>query len=121
MIKTVPIKKNFEFLRAYKKGRYYAGRYLVLYALKNGSKTNRLGITVSRKIGKSVRRNRLKRLVRENYRFYEEFVADGVDLVFVVRSTEEMPGFFEVKSEMKFLFKRLGIFDQEKWNCLKNC
>lgn len=121
MIKTVPIKKNFEFLRAYKKGRYYVGRYLVLYALKNGSEANRLGITVSRKIGKSVRRNRLKRLVRENYRLYEEFVSNGVDLVFVVRSTDEVPDFYEVKSEMKFLFKKLGIFDQEKWDCLKNC
>ncbi|MCX8029928.1 MAG: ribonuclease P protein component, partial [Brevinematales bacterium] len=76
-------------------------------------------ITTSKKVGKSVKRNRIRRLIRENYRLFEDFIRPGYDLVFVSRVTEELPGFTEIRKEMKFLFKKLNVFDQEKWNCLK--
>lgn len=120
MIKTIPVKKNSDFIRAYKKGKFYAGRHIVLYALKNGANINRIGITVSKKFGKSVKRNRIKRLIRENYRLYEMFVKDGYDIIFVARSSETMPDFSDIRKEMKFLLKKLDIFDQEKWDCLKD-
>ena len=64
MKKTVSIKSNREFVRVYKKGKFFAGKYIVLYVLQNGLKINRIGITASKKIGKSVKRNRIKRLIR---------------------------------------------------------
>jgi ribonuclease P protein component len=121
MVKTVPIKKNYEFLRAYKKGKFFVGKFIILYVLTNNLNINRLGITTSKKVGKSVRRNRLRRLIRENYRFYEEFVKTGIDLIFVARSSEPLPEFSDIKKEMRFLLKKLNVFDREKWDCLKNC
>lgn len=119
MIKTVPLQKNFEFKRVYNKGKFFVGKFIILYVLKNNLDKNKLGITVSKKFGKSVKRNRIRRLIRENYRLYEGVIKVGYDCVFVARSTEMMPGFLEIRKEMKFLFKKLGIFDQEKWDCLK--
>jgi ribonuclease P protein component len=116
MKKTVPLKKNYEFVRIYKKGRFYAGRFIVLYVLKNNYGMNRLGIAVNRKVGKSVRRNRIKRLIRESYRFYEDFLKDGLDLVFMARSTDKLPDYSEISREMKFLLKKLEVLDKEKLN-----
>ncbi|MCX8029934.1 MAG: ribonuclease P protein component, partial [Brevinematales bacterium] len=65
------------------------------------------------------RRNRIRRLIRENYRLYEDFIKQGYDCVFVARVSDDVPGFIEIKKEMKFLFKKLNIFDREKWDCLK--
>jgi ribonuclease P protein component len=119
MKNTVPLKKNYEFLRAYKKGKFYVGRYLVLYLLNNNGNMNRLGITVSRKVGKSVRRNRLKRLIRESYRSYEDKLGKGFDFVFSARNTENMPGFSEIIKDMRFLLKKLNVYinkDEEENN-----
>ena len=109
MKKTVPLKKNREYLRVYKKGRYYAGRNLVLYALKNKYGINRLGISVSGKIGKSVKRNRIRRLIRENYRLCEEQLKDGFDIVFTARKTEKMPDFHDIKKEMEAHLRKLDL------------
>jgi ribonuclease P protein component len=122
MVKTISLKKNYEFARTYRKGRFYVGKYIILYVSPNSMPMNRLGITVSKKVGKSVVRNREKRLIKECYRFYEEYTADGFDFVFVARAFEVyQPTFVEIKKEMKFLLKKLEVFDAEKWNCLKSC
>jgi len=117
MEKTESLKKNYEFSRIYKKGKFYVGKFLVLYVLPNRSSENRIGITVSKKIGKSVKRNRIRRLIRENFRLYQEFVSNGYDYVFVSRHTDVIPSYLDIKKEMKFLFKKLKIFNQEKWDC----
>jgi ribonuclease P protein component len=121
MKKTVPLKKNYEFIRVYKRGKFFVGKYMVIYILDNNSKENRLGISISKKYGNSVKRNRLRRLIKENYRQYEEFVKNGLDIVITARNNKEAPEFTAIKKEMKYLMKKLKIFDQEKWDCLKNC
>ena len=68
----ISISKNFEFLNVYHHGKSYANRYLVMYLLKNGSSENRYGITVSKKVGNSVVRHRVTRLIRESIRLNEE-------------------------------------------------
>lgn len=119
MVKTVPLKMNYEFQRVYKKGRFFVGKFMILYAYANNLNKDRLGITVGKKVGKSVVRNRIKRLVKENYRLFEDFVKDGYDLVLVARRFDVAPCFADIRKEMKFLLRKLKIFEQEKWDCSK--
>jgi len=115
MKKTIPLKKNYEFARIYNKGRFFPGKYMVIYVLGKRAGSNRLGITASKKVGGSVRRNRVKRLIRENYRYYEEYIPDGLDIVFAVRKVDTEYGFAEIRKEMKFLLKKVRAFDKKKW------
>lgn len=112
MKKTIPLRKNFEFLRAYNRGKFFVGKYLILYVVPNRKGNSRIGIAASKKIGKSVRRNRYRRLIKENYRLMEDRVKPGFDMVFVARSKEVLPDFNDVKKEMKFLLKRLDAYLQ---------
>ncbi|NLL06665.1 MAG: ribonuclease P protein component [Clostridiaceae bacterium] len=114
MIFTFPINKNKDFLKLYKRGKFFVGKYLVLYALSNSNKVNRLGITASKKFGGSVKRNRIRRLIKESYRAYEAKLKEGFDLVFVARSCEELPSFHEIKREMKYLLRKLELFKEDK-------
>ena len=62
-----------------------ANRYLVVYKLENGLKRNHLGISVSKKVGNSIVRHHLARLIRENYRLNEELYKEGYDIVVIAR------------------------------------
>ena len=121
MIKIVPIKKNKDFVKLYKRGKFYVGRLIVLYVFLNNSNINRIGVTVSKKVGNSVKRNRIRRLIKENYRSYEGFVKTGYDFVFTARKFVVMPDFYDIKKEMKFLLKKLDVFDREQLDCQKDC
>ena len=68
MLFTESLKKNTQFQTVYSSGKSYGNKLFVMYVLKNGTEGNRLGISVSKKVGNSVVRHRVKRLVRENYR-----------------------------------------------------
>lgn len=114
MNNTIPLKKNYEFMRIFKKGRFQAGKFMTLYVLENRFGSNRLGITASRKVGNSVKRNRLKRLIRENYRLIEDNIESGFDIIFVARESNIMPEFDDIRKEMKYLLKRLNLLFQEK-------
>jgi ribonuclease P protein component len=114
MVNTIPLKKNNEFIRAYKKGRFHAGKYMVLYTLGNRSNCRRLGITASKKVGNSVKRNRIKRLIRENFRLYESILKNDLDFVFVAREFLILPSFHDIRKEMRYLFKRLECIEQGK-------
>lgn len=61
----ISIKKNYSFLNVYHNGKSYANKYLVMYILENQLLVNRFGITVSKKVGNSVIRHRVTRLIRE--------------------------------------------------------
>lgn len=79
------LKKTSDFRRVYRNGKSHANRYLVAYVLRNGLPRNRLGISASKKVGNSVVRHRLTRLVRESYRLNEDAFLTGIDIVVVVR------------------------------------
>ena len=85
MKKTLSLKKNFEFKRVYDKGKSRADKYLVMYILENGTCSNRLGISVSKKVGNSVIRHHITRLVREGYRVNEDLYKTGYDIVVIAR------------------------------------
>ena len=79
------LKKNSYFQNVYKNGKSYANRYFVMYVLENNLAENRLGISVSKKVGNSVIRHHITRLVRESYRLQEEMFNSGLDIVVIAR------------------------------------
>lgn len=90
------IKKNSEFQKVYKNGKSYANKHLVMYVLKNDKKTSRIGISVSKKVGNSVVRHRMTRLVRECFRLNEDDIKENVDIVVVVRVTAVGLGYKDI-------------------------
>ena len=120
--KIFSIKLNNEFIRAYKRGFKKGCRYIVVYVFKNNLSVNRLGITVGKKFGNSVQRNRMKRLIRENYRLFGESLLKGYDIVIAARPSvrtaaspnnrlkaEKVPGYEDVRSDMQKAFISLDI------------
>ena len=79
------LKKNRDFQHVYRNGTSLANRFFVMYVLENQLGKNRIGISVSKKVGNSVVRHRVTRLVRESYRLNEETFARGMDLVVIAR------------------------------------
>ena len=86
MLYTEILNDNKDFLALYKKGRYAASKYSVIYVRPNGRPFNRLGITAGKKVGNAVCRNRAKRLIRLAYRNAEVSLPVGMDIVIVARS-----------------------------------
>jgi ribonuclease P protein component len=102
---TKSLQKNKDFQQVYKKGKSFANKYFVMYVLKNELEENRLGISVSKKVGNSVQRNRLKRLIRENYRISESKYIRGLDIVIIARINSKGIGYEEVESALEHLRK----------------
>lgn len=97
------LKKNHQFQAVYQTGKSYANKYLVMYVMENGAEVNRLGISVSKKVGNSVVRHRITRLVRESYRLQEAMFNSGLDIVVVARKNAASVGFAEIESALLHL------------------
>ena len=80
------LKKNIEFQNVYKNGKSFANRCFVMYVIKNELSENRLGISVSKKVGNSVVRHRITRLVREVMRLKGQVFNSGLDIVVTART-----------------------------------
>ena len=99
------LKKNCDFQKVYTEGKSYANRYLVMYLLKNKSEKNRVGISVSKKVGNSVVRHRLTRLIRESYRLNELLFFSGLDIVIIVRVSAKCISYKKIESALLHLGK----------------
>lgn len=97
------LKKNMDFQNVYRNGKSYANRFLVVYILENHTERNRLGISVSKKVGNSVIRHHLTRLIRESYRLHEEMFDSGLDIVVIARNTAKDISYHEVESALLHL------------------
>ena len=97
------LKKNSDFQKVYRQGKSYANRYLVMYVLENHTEGNRLGISVSKKVGNSVIRHHLTRLIRESYRLHEDVFNNGLDIVVIARSTARDISYYETESALLHL------------------
>ena len=99
------LKKNHQFHFVYKFGKSYANKYLVMYVKENGTDNNRIGISVNKKVGNSVVRHRVTRLVRESYRLQEAVFNSGLDIVIVARPSAASVGYYEIENALLHLGK----------------
>lgn len=97
------LKKNQDFQNVYRNGKSYANRYLVMYVLKNEQEKNRIGISVSKKVGNSVIRHHITRLIRESYRLHEDMFNNGLDIVVIARATAKGADFHQIESSLLHL------------------
>lgn len=102
--------KNEDFQRVYKKKRSFANGLLIMYILKNELRTNRLGVSVSKKTGNSVVRHRLTRLIREAYRLNADHIREGFDIVVVVRPELKDKSYKKTESALIHLLKKHGLY-----------
>ena len=108
------LKKNSDFQKVYRRSTSYANKYLVMYVLDNNTKRNRIGISVSKKVGNSIVRHRLTRLIRESYRLNEEKFETGLDIVVVARVNSKDKSYFDIESALLHLGKLHNILIMEK-------
>lgn len=111
---STSLKLNHIFRRLYHKGASAANAYLVLYCRRNGMGANRVGLTVSAKLGHAVHRNRVRRRLREIYRLHEQGFARGYDIVVVVRARAMHADYHKLERAYLALAAQLGIYEQEK-------
>ncbi len=112
MIYTQTLKKNYEFKNVLTKGKYYSGKYIDIYVLKNKKEINVIGIAVSTKVAKATKRNRIKRLIRENYRLMEEKIKVGNNIVFLWKKkcSFEYATFNNIKKDIEKIFKYADMY-----------
>lgn len=109
MLFTESLKKRNDFQIVYKNGKSFANRYLVMYKKKNDTDRNRLGISVSKKVGNSVVRHRVTRLIRESYRLNEEKFEQGYDLIVVARVNTKEISYFDMESALLHVAKLQNV------------
>ena len=97
------LKKNSDFQKVYKNGKSRANRLLVMYVLENGTERNRLGISVSKKVGNSVVRHHITRLLRESYRLQEEMFHSGWDIVVIARAGAKKSTYQQIEKALLHL------------------
>lgn len=106
------MKSNNNFKEVYHNGKSYANKYLVMYILNNNTEINRIGISVSKKVGNSVVRHRLTRLIRESYRLNEDMFNSGLDIVVVARAGARGKNYLEINSALLHLAKMHKILKE---------
>ena len=116
MIFSESLKKNKDFQVVYRKGKSYANKYLVMYVLENNMDINRVGISVSKKVGNSVVRHRMTRLIRESYRLQESTFQRGLDIVVVCRASAKDKSYREIESALLHLAKLHNILEESLEN-----
>ncbi len=111
MRKIKTLKKNYEFKNVFLRGKFYKGKQISIYVLKNHKKTNIIGIAVSTKQCGAVLRNRIKRLIRENYRLIKNELKQGYDIVFLWNKKGEAKeaNYYIIKEDMINIVKRADL------------
>ena len=110
MIFSESLKKNRQFQSVYKNGKSYANKYLVMYIWENGTDRNRIGISVSKKVGNSVVRHRVTRLIRESYRISEAHFQGGYDMVIVARVNAKGKSYSDMEGALLHLGRLHKIY-----------
>ncbi len=115
MKKTKMLKKNYEFRNVLSKGKYYSGKTIEAFIKDNYKNNNFLGLAISVKTAKAVKRNKIKRLIRENYRLLEMQIQSGKSIVFLWKKKADIKNanFENIKKDMNTIFDKANIKNKE--------
>lgn len=113
MKKTTTVKENYEFRRIYAKGRSGVSPYLVVYVRPNRRGYNRLGVTVSTKLGHAVVRNRVRRRLREIFRLNQDKLTQGYDMIVVARTRAVHAEYRELDRAFLRTCGKLGLMEKK--------
>ena len=108
------IKKNSDFQKVYRTGNSHANRQLVMYVMRAESQDTRIGISASKKVGNSVKRNRARRLMRESVRISDAEIRQGYDLIIIARNTINGKKCADVKKSIEAALRRLKVIEKKK-------
>lgn len=115
MEKFHSLKKNRDFQSVYGEKKSRANKYLVMYIKKrNDEEENRVGISVSKKVGNSVVRHRLKRIIRESYRLNCAQAVSGYDLVVIARESSKDKSYQEIEGALIHLMRCHHLLIEQK-------
>ena len=103
------IKQNYEFRRAYHRGKSFVSPYLVVYCFKKKYGGIKMGITSGKKIGNAVTRNRCRRMIREAYRSLYPELKGNWDIVFVARTATAHKKSTDIAVVMRKQLKQAGV------------
>ncbi|MDI3476491.1 MAG: ribonuclease protein component [Thermoanaerobacterium sp.] len=106
----VKIKRSSDFKNVYRYGKSISNQYIVMYYLENNLEINRVGFSVSKKVGKSVIRNRYKRLLYENFRLLDRDLFKGYDIIFIARNKIIEADFYMVGNAMRRLLTKSSLY-----------
>ena len=114
MRKIKTLKKNYEFKNVLSRGKFYIGKQIHIYILKNNKNSNVIGIAVSTKECGAVQRNKVKRLIRENYRLIKNNLKEGYDIVFLWNKKERAneANYYIIKEDMQKIFKKSKLLEE---------
>ena len=110
---SISLQKNRDFQYIYDYGVSYANKYLVMFVMPNQSEINRVGISVSKKVGNSVIRHRIKRLIKESYRLHEEMFNSGLDIVVIARASAKDKKYEAIESALLHVSNLHSILKKE--------
>lgn len=111
MKKTKMLKKNYEFKNVLSKGKYFSGKNIEAFIKNNNKNYNMLGLAISVKTAKAVRRNKIKRLLRENYKLLEMNIETGKSIVFLWKKNANIENatFDNINADMNYIFDKANI------------
>lgn len=111
MKKTKMLKKNYEFRNVLTKGKYYSGKNIEAFIKDNNKNCNFLGLAISVKTAKAVKRNKIKRLIRENYKVLEPQIKNGKSIVFLWKKKADVKNatFDNIKNDMNSIFEKSNM------------
>ncbi|KMT58274.1 ribonuclease P protein component [Paenilisteria newyorkensis] len=113
MKKAYRIKKDDEFQRVFKKGKSFANRQFVVYIFKREDLAHfRIGLSVSKKIGNAVVRNRIKRCIRQSFHELNEQIDSGYDYIIIARKPAANMDFHEIKKSLMHVLKLSRVLKQ---------
>lgn len=115
MKKEFRVKKNKEFQEIFKKGKSFANRQFVVYSIKRPGQAHfRIGLSVSKKLGNAVKRNQIKRYIRQSFLELEEELQNEYDFIIIARKPAADMGFFEIKSSLVHVLKLSRVLKGKK-------